>query len=116
MSAVNEVWVLASEFGFRRHSGNSYFVIRKYKRGTGYSVRKVDRFFSGFTQSGRVKKFESFEEVVKFLAREHPTVKNYAFAVYPESILEALENSEPEKREFWRSELEYLKNLVEGAA
>ena len=114
MSEINELWVLASELGFRRHSGNSYWVIRKYKRGTGYSVRKVDRMYSGYTQSGKVKKFKNFQEVVQFLAGEHPSVKNYAFAVFPEGILEALENSPEEKREFWKEEFEYLKKLVRG--
>ncbi|WP_297465349.1 hypothetical protein [Thermococcus sp.] len=109
---INEVWVLASELGMYSHKGNSYWVIRKYKRGTGYSARDVERLFSGYTNSGKTEKFESFEELVKFLADEHPTRRNYGFSVTPKDILQALENSPEEKREFWKEEIEYLRKLL----
>ncbi|WP_297489375.1 hypothetical protein [Thermococcus sp.] len=111
---INEVWILASELGMYSHKGNSYWVIRKYKRGTGYSARDVERLFSGYTNSGKTEKFESFEELVKFLADEHPTRKNYGFSVSPESLLEALEKAPEEKRKFWSEEIAYLKKLLEG--
>jgi len=109
---INEIWILASELGMYSHKGNSYWVIRKYKRRPGYSVRDVERLFSGYTNSGKTEKFETFEEVLQFLAGEHPTRKNYGFPISPKDILQALEKSEPEKREFWKDEIEYLrKNL-----
>ena len=109
---INEVWVLASELGMYSHKGNSYWVIRKYKRGTGYSARDVERLFSGYTNSGKTEKFESFEKLVKFLAGEHPARKNYGFPVTPKDILHALESSPEEKREFWKDEIEYLRKLL----
>ena len=109
---INVIWVLASELGMYSHKGNSYWVIRKYKRGTGYSARDVERLFSGYTNSGKTEKFESFEELVQFLTGKHPTRKNYGFTVTPKDILQALENSPEEKRSFWKDEIEYLRNLL----
>lgn len=116
MSEINVVWVLATRLGAFHHSANSYQVIRKYKRRKGYSVRPVDRFFSGYTRSGETEKFENFEELVQFLDGKHPTRTNYGFRVTPHEILEALEQSDEEKREFWQEEIEYLKKLVEKEA
>ena len=106
---INVLWVLASQLGMYSHKGNSYWVIRKYKRGTGYSVRDVERLFSGYTNSGKTEKFESFEELVQFLAGEHPTRKNYGFTATPRDLLKVLENSQEVKREFWREEIGYLR-------
>lgn len=109
---INVIWVLSSGLGFKRHEADSYWVIRKYKRKTGYSAKELTVFFSGFKKSGKTEKFENFEELVKFLNDEHPTRKNYGFTVSPKDILEALENSEPEKREFWKDEIQYLRKLL----
>ena len=109
---INVIWVLASELGMYSHKGNSYWVIRKYKRGKGYSARDVERLFSGYTNSGKTEKFESFEELVQFLAGNHPTRKNYGFPATPKDILQALEDSPKEKREFWSEEIAYLKKII----
>ncbi len=109
---INVIWVLASGLGFKRHEADSYWVIRKYKRKTGYSAKELTVFFSNFKKSGKTEKFESFEELVKFLSDEHPNRKNYGFSVSPESLLEALEKAPEEKREFWSDEIAYLKELV----
>ncbi|WP_297490318.1 hypothetical protein [Thermococcus sp.] len=109
---INVIWVLASGLGFKRHEADSYWVIRKYKRKTGYSAKELTVFFSNFKKSGKTEKFESFEELVKFLSDEHPNRKNYGFSVSPESLLEALEKAPEEKREFWSYEIAYLKELV----
>ena len=109
---INVLWVLASELGMYSHKGNSYWVIRKYKRGTGYSARDVERLFSGYTRSGTTEKFENFEELVQFLAGEHPTRKNYGFTATPKDLLKVLEKSPEEKREFWKEEIAYLRKLV----
>ncbi len=109
---INVIWVLATGLGFGRHTANSYWVIRKYKRGTGYSARDVEMFFSGYTRSGTTEKFKTFEELVKFLNNEHPTRKNYGFMITPYEILEVLENSPEEKREFWSEEIAYLKKII----
>ncbi|NJE04200.1 hypothetical protein [Thermococcus sp. MV11] len=111
MPDINEVWILASELGMYSHKGNAYWVIRKYKRKKGYSVRDVERLFSGYTNSGKTQKFETFEEVVQYLTGEHPTRENYGFLLHAREILEALEQSK-EKREFWKEEIEYLRKLL----
>jgi len=108
----NEVWILAAELGMYSHRANAYWVIRKYKRKQGYSVRDVERHFSGYTKSGRTEKFESFEELVQYLAGEHPTRKNYGFSVSPRNLLKELENLPPEKKEFWKDEIEYLREKL----
>ncbi|WP_148882744.1 hypothetical protein [Thermococcus aciditolerans] len=112
MSEINEVWILASHLGMYSHKGNAYWVIRKYKRRPGYSARDVERLFSGYTNSGKTERFETFEEVLQFLADEHPTKRNYGFTIGPGEVLEVLENAEPEKREFWKEEIEYLRKLI----
>ncbi|WP_297522843.1 hypothetical protein [Thermococcus sp.] len=109
---INVIWVLASGLGFKRHEADSYWVIRKYKRKTGYSAKELTVFFSNFKKSGKTEKFESFEELVLFLSDKHPTRKNYGFTATPKDILETLERSEPEKREFWKEEIEYLRKLL----
>ncbi|AJC72787.1 hypothetical protein X802_08385 [Thermococcus guaymasensis DSM 11113] len=112
MEKINEVWILASELGMYSHKGNSYWVIRKYKRKKGYSARDVERLFSGYTNSGKTQKFETFEELVQFLTGEHPTRKNYGFPISARDILKALEKLPPEGKEFWREEIEYLRGLL----
>ena len=110
---INVIWVLASGLGFKRHEANAYWVIRKYKRGTGYSAKELTVFFNSFKKSGKAEKFETFEEVVLFLSDKHPSRKNYGFTATPKDLLETLERSEPEKREFWSDEIAYLKKLLE---
>ncbi|KUH34239.1 hypothetical protein APY94_02905 [Thermococcus celericrescens] len=115
MTEINVVWVLASQLGGFRHSANAYWVLRKYKRRPGYSARYVEKHFSGYTSSSETEKFESFEELIQFLAGEHPTRKNYSFKVFPGEVLEALESTNRETQVFWQEEIEYLKKLVEPA-
>ena len=113
MPEINEVWILAAELGMYSHKANSYWVIRKYKRRPGYSVRDVERFFSGYTRSGRTEKFETFEELVQYLTGEHPTRKNYGFSVSLRDILIALEKLPEEGKEFWKDEINYLRERLD---
>jgi len=90
----NEVWIFMGSYGVTHREGNTYWVIRKYKRGNGYSARYIARDFSGYTVSDPVRKFKTFEELVNFLTREaNPRAKT----------------TNPE---FWKEELEWLRGRL----
>ena len=112
MREVNVLWVWAGELGRYSNVGSEFQVIRKYKRKKGYSVRPVYKNYSGYTRSGKTERFETFEEVLQYLDRNHPARRNYGPVVTPEDVLRALENAGEEVREFWKEEYEYLKNSV----
>ena len=99
----NEVWIFMGSYGVTHREGNAYWVIRKYKRGNGYSARYVTRDFSGYTLSDPVRKFKTFEELVNFLTREANPRANENMIRY------AIKTTNPE---FWREELEWLRSRL----
>jgi len=99
----NEVWIFMGSYGVTHREGNTYWVIRKYKRGNGYSARYIARDFSGYTVSDPVRKFKTFEELVNFLTREANPRAN------ENMIRHAIKTTNPE---FWKEELEWLRGRL----
>jgi len=91
----DEVWIKVLELGFRRHSANTYVVIKRYKRKTGYGVYEKTRSYNGYWNGRKLGEFEDFKDVACFLENY-----NGMWSVEEERLKKALE------KEGWFLELE----------
>ena len=101
-----ELWIKAAELGFRRHSSNYYYLIRKYTRRAGYSVTPKQRYFNGSWSSGRAEKFKTWEEVLDYLEN------GALYRVSREEVLAQLLAEDKYTRMAFSSEIRHLQRQL----
>ena len=94
--------IVKRDVGFvGQHWGNSYYTIRKLKRG-GYSVNVRYRYFKGFGGNEGTKRFSTWREVLEFLEGEGIALRD---------LLGVFSRLPAEEREVWKEEIELTKTF-----
>ena len=94
--------IVKRDVGFAgQHWGNSYYTIRKLKRG-GYSVNVRYKYFRGFGGNEGTRRFSTWREVLEFLEEE---------GIAPRDLLGVFSRLPAEEREAWWEEVEETKTF-----